>query len=114
VFLFIAKEHQVLLLLDALDECENRTDLVIFLSELKAKSLRTRAIITSRDEKDIRSTFVHMPRLCLESQAEEIFKDISYYVETRLNTESELRWLNAHIKAEIRQKLTSCETGSWM
>ena len=107
-------EHQVIILLDALDECDERTDLVSFLSDLRHESLHTRIIFTSRDEKDIRNAFKEMPRLCLESQSREIARDISLYVRTRLDTDPELLWLNSHVKAEIWQKLTTCDTGSWM
>jgi hypothetical protein len=113
-FWTISHEHQIIILLDALDECDERADLVSFLSDPQHGSLQTRIIVTSRDEKDFRNAFGKMPRLCLESQSRQIASDISLYVQTRLNTNPELFWLNSHVKAEIQQKLTTCDTGSWM
>jgi hypothetical protein len=86
----ISDENQILILLDALDECIGRSEFPSFLTDHKHSSLQTRIMVTSRDEKDIRNAFGALPRMSLESQSQLISKDIELYVRTRLDTNPEL------------------------
>jgi hypothetical protein len=110
----ISELHQIRFVIDALDECESRKEILDFLFFTAGKSTNLSIMVTSRDEKDIRCRFAKLPRICLESESQSLAKDILLYIKIRLDTESELKWLNQQIRGEIEEQLSSSKNGSWM
>ena len=105
---------QSYLILDALDECADRAELMGILEQIAAWQLEeTRVLVTSRKERDIESSIEDIVDdeyiVCLQSQV--VDKDIQLYVRQRLfNDKSLKRWKD---DAEIRQKIeTSLMEGS--
>ncbi len=110
----ISQSHQIKFVIDALDECESPTEILDFLFSTVEKSKNLFIMVTSRDEKDIRCRLKHLPRISLEAESQSVAKDILLYIKIRLETESELKWLNQQIRGEIEEQLSSSKNGSWM
>ena len=97
---------QSYLILDALDECEDRAELMRILEQIAGwKIEEMRVIVTSRKERDIESSLGGIIKrehiICLEQEA--VDKDIQTYVRQRLSNDTGLKkWQK---DAEIRQEI---------
>lgn len=101
---------QVYIVLDALDECAQRVELMEKLKAMAGWQLQNlRLLVTSRKERDIESylySFVDDEnRICLESTL--VDKDIQRYVQQRLSTDESLyKWRKDYaVEQEIEAKL---------
>ena len=97
---------QSYLILDALDECADRAELMRILEQIAGWQLEEmRVMVTSRKERDIESSLEDIVNreciICLQSQV--IDKDIQTYVRQRLSDDKGLKkWQK---DAEIRRKI---------
>jgi hypothetical protein len=105
----LAKElnKKVYIVVDALDECNDRSHLLPFLRDLAAESTSVSVIVTSRDTNDIRNAFQNCSRLTLDNSSDKMLRDIKLCVDTRLQTDPDFAWLKQEMKAEIMEKLLS-------
>jgi len=101
----LTKEHKTMLLIDALDECEKREDLLSLLASLRHETLQMNLLITSRNENDIHEALSEFPRLCIENFSSEVVEDIGLYINSRLDNDKKLQWLNPIIKSDIQRSL---------
>jgi hypothetical protein len=106
-----ATHNKVILLIDALDECDGRKDFLEFISSLAKTMQNVNILVTSRDEPDIREALHCFARLRMESRLEEMNLDIRYYIDSRLQSESKLQWLNSSVKTDIVSLLNSKSAG---
>lgn len=108
---------QVYVVLDALDECAERTELMNMLETMAGWKLQNlHLLLTSRKEPDIESTLEEIVddqrRICLESAL--VDKDIQRYVQHRIATDKTLqRWRKDDIRQEIETILSDNANGMY-
>jgi hypothetical protein len=108
--LMIQELPQVYIVLDALDECAQRIELMERLKAMVGWQLQNlHLLVTSRRERDIESSLDRLAdsgnRICLESTL--VDEDIQRYIQQRLSTDESLyKWKKDDaIRQEIEAKL---------
>lgn len=112
--LYFAGDRKVTLLVDALDECEDREQALAFLSRLQGDKFQISVIVTSRDEADIERAFHLFPRLRLENRRSDVDKDIKSYIDRRLEVDPGLKNLSLSVKSDIRLSLSEKCAGMYV
>lgn len=107
----LAKDGKLILLVDAIDECNCRKDLIELICRLTQTIQQVKILITSRDELDIREAFHVFARVRMESRLEDMDRDIRDYINSRLQSDPKLQWLNASIRATIASSLNAKSAG---
>jgi hypothetical protein len=97
-----AEENKLILMIDAIDECEGRESLLEFIGILGNEMENISLLITSRNEPDIHDRLLFCERVTLESHLKEMDHDVKSYIDNRLKSDQNLQWLDASVKAEIR------------
>jgi hypothetical protein len=101
--------QKVFLVLDALDECTKRFELLSFLNELSSWKLGASILVTSRREADIGETLdlIGPKKLCIQSNL--VAQDIRSLIRDRLNNDWKLRRWKKYpaIQSEIEETLTA-------
>jgi ribosomal protein L12E/L44/L45/RPP1/RPP2 len=92
------------LILDALDECTDREDLLRLLKDINMWSqTNTRILVTSREEQDIKHALKAFATTSISIQGSGVDADIYKYIEERLLSDPKLaRW-----KGDDRREITS-------
>jgi Cdc6-like AAA superfamily ATPase len=115
----IQESPQSYIILDALDECGKRTELMGILESMAGWRLESLHILaTSRKERDIESSledFVDKQNtICLQSKL--VDKDIHIYIRQRLSDDKSLRkWQNdRHVQQEIETALMEGAHGMYI
>jgi hypothetical protein len=92
------------LILDALDECTDREDLLWLLKDINMWSqTNTRILVTSREERDIKHALNAFATTSISIQGWGVDADIYKYIEERLLSDPKLaRW-----KGDDRREITS-------
>lgn len=105
----LAKElnKKIYIVLDALDECDDRSQLLPFLRDLASGSMNVSIIATSRDIRDIRNAFNTDSKLFLDNSSDDMLRDIKLCIDTRLQTDPAFDWLKQEVKQEISEELLS-------
>jgi hypothetical protein len=109
--LSFAGDNKIILLIDALDECGRRKDVLDFISNLKEATRYINILITSRDESDIQEALHSFTRLRIESRLNDMDRDIRYFINNRLQSDRKLQWLNSSVKADIAGSLNTKSAG---
>jgi hypothetical protein len=107
----IAREHQSLVLIDALDECDNRESIVALIDQLRTLELKMNILVTSRNKGDIGDRFEGAGRLRIESRLSEMAEDINSYVTSRIDNDSRLRRLSPALRLHISDVLNNRAQG---
>jgi hypothetical protein len=107
----LADGRRLILLVDALDECQNPGDLSRTLKSLAGAKGNINVLVTSRDEPDISQALLESRRFSLESHSPEVSEDIRSYIDSRLQSESGFLWLSPSAKADIQRSLNSGSGG---
>lgn len=102
---------RISLLIDALDECGGRKDVLDFLTNLQEATRNVSIFITSRDELDIQEALRSFTRLRIENHLDQVDRDIGYYINHRLQSDKTLQRLTTSIKNDIQRSLTSKSAG---
>ncbi|KAG2362413.1 hypothetical protein BDR07DRAFT_1028943 [Suillus spraguei] len=92
------------LVIDALDECQDYSDLVRHLVDL-AKDARLRLFVTGRNEPDIQDAFRDLPTLSLKDSAEQMKADIHVHIMGQLTNQKRLSRLPDVLKKIVLEKL---------
>ncbi|KAG2128446.1 hypothetical protein BD769DRAFT_1667570 [Suillus cothurnatus] len=92
------------LVIYALDECKDYSDLVGHLVNL-AKDARLRLFVTSRSEPEIQDVFYDLPTLSLKDSAEQMKADICAHITEQLKNQKRLSRLPDALKTTILEKL---------
>ncbi|ORY03156.1 hypothetical protein BCR34DRAFT_545330 [Clohesyomyces aquaticus] len=103
--------RKLYLLIDAVDECSGRKDLLDFLTSTKDASQNLSILLTSRDEIDIRESLTTFKHLRLESNMQDVDRDIKLYIDRRLQSGEKLDWLKETVKDDIKHSLASRSAG---
>ena len=107
----IAQEHKVFVLIDALDECDSKENILTVIKDLERQKLRLNILLTSRNERDIQDELQASTRLRIESRLSEMTEDINSYVTSRIDQDRRLRQLNITIRQNIKDVLNSRAKG---
>ncbi|KAG2076215.1 hypothetical protein BDR04DRAFT_1149267 [Suillus decipiens] len=92
------------LVIDALDECKDYSNLVEHLVSL-AEDARLRLFVTGRSEPDIQDAFNDLPTLSLKDSAEQMKADICAHITEQLKNQKRLSRLPDALKKTILEKL---------
>lgn len=106
----LSRMSPLLLLIDALDECEPRAEILELLETLQRID-NVRVLVTSRDESDVRNELISFSRLKLETYSAEVNGDIAAYLDHRLNSDRKLQWLSASVRKDISAVITEKAAG---
>lgn len=107
----VARRHDILLLLDAVDECQQRQAACDFLTKTHSLVGNIRILITSRDDGEIQAGLPNFARVRLEKHMGEVRQDVSSYITRRLSNDRELQWLTRSLKEDIAKSLKEKSEG---
>lgn len=111
----ICKENTVFLILDALDECENRDEILSFLCGLEQEKANIKLLTTSREEADIAQSCGQATlRLKMENHRRDVDRDVEAYVGRRLAHDPRLKKLAQAVQDEIRNSLNEKSAGMYV
>ncbi|KAG1819004.1 uncharacterized protein BJ212DRAFT_68873 [Suillus subaureus] len=96
--------HRPVLVIDALDECKDYSDLVGHLANL-AEDARLRLFVTGRSEPEIQEAFHDLPTLSLKDSSEQMKADICTHITEQLKNQKKLSRLSEPLKKTILEKL---------
>lgn len=97
---------EMFFVLDALDECSQREDLLQLIESIHGWRLSTLHILaTSRREKDIEEALNPLVTVQIGVQDALISADIRTYLEDRLQNDSKLKLWREDMEAEIKESL---------
>lgn len=98
-------QRKILILIDALDECGQRDNILKLLTKLHKSNEQVGILVTSREEHDIKDALPTASRITLESHNLEMKRDISIYIDYRLEHDKVLKDLPSTVKHNIRTSL---------
>jgi hypothetical protein len=111
ILISLTSQHRVAILVDALDECERRQDILKLFWYLGKRGGPLSIFLGSRDEADIRETLSDFPRMRLEAVSDYLDRDIDCYIDYRLDHDQEFRWLKPSFRQTIRESLSAQAKG---
>ena len=100
------------IIIDALDECEDRDELLQFIKTMKTwESSKHHVLVTSRKEKDIEDAIgsIVTGQICMESGS--VDPDIRIYVEEKLKHDIRLDRWSEEVQREIMEVLMQGTAG---
>lgn len=107
-------EHKYIIL-DALDECADREDFMIFIGELvHLQKENLHIMITSRREKDIEDQLGSLADYKINIQSALVDEDIRVYVHDRVATDMKLRKWSEDVQVTIVTTLTEKADGMYV
>ena len=109
-----AKCQQIHIVIDALDECNDRMKLLEQLHLIIGAGSQLKIFMTSREEVDLKKSLGSLPQLSLSGSG--TTGDIRLYIEHQLEkliTSGELRFRNPILKDEIRDALSAKADGMY-
>ncbi|KAF3385972.1 Ankyrin repeat and KH domain-containing protein 1 [Talaromyces pinophilus] len=106
----------VYVVLDALDECQNRNDLFNFLEEIGSwQDINIHLLLTSRDERDITEAIeaVELAQSWIKLTAAVLKEDVRTYISSRLQTDRAFKRWSKHpeVQRDIEDSLTTKSDG---
>jgi hypothetical protein len=101
----LANSHQTYLIMDALDECSEREELLDMINRIVHMSSGTNLLVTSRKERDIEEGLTDTIELRIGLDGPRIDADIRLYVDKSLENDKSLRKWTPSIKQEIKDAL---------
>ena len=110
-FKTITERYDMVMLLDALDECQQTQEACEFLTQLQKSCQNIRILVTSRGTAEIQAGLSSYPKLQLERHMDEVNEDIDAYINHRLSTAVQLQWLPIPVKEDIASHLTEKSEG---
>ncbi len=104
---------QTFIVLDALDECPERGELLNFLKTVAGQKVDNNIIVTSRGLADVTEAMDYVGARRVVLQRELVDRDIEAYVRTRLRVDKALKW-PLNVQREIEQCLTQGAQGMYV
>ncbi len=111
VLMTVTVIHDVVLLVDALDECERPQDASAFLITLQHSCRNVRVLVTSRAHPEVQEGLQLYPGIRLEGHTKEVNRDIAFYINQRLENARQLQWLSESVKRDISSLLVEKSEG---
>ena len=110
----IAGTENKYIVLDALDECTDREDLLTFLHDLiNSKQQGLRVMATSRRERDIEERLSSIAHYNINIQSALVDEDIRIYVRGRLATDAKLKKWPPSVQEEITTAMMDKANGMY-
>lgn len=107
--------EETFIILDALDECKEREELLLLLKNLNSwRTEKLHILVTSRRERDIEETLESLvtSTICLQSALVNV--DIHTHISERLQNDSKLKRWPANVRGEIEQTLMDGAQGMYV
>lgn len=101
----LSASANIILLVDAIDECGERQELLDTFNSLSSVSANISILLTSRHELDIQDALVTFGHVSVEDWIKEIDEDIETYINYRLESDLRLSRLKPSIKDEVRSSI---------
>ncbi|RYP51266.1 hypothetical protein DL768_003363 [Monosporascus sp. mg162] len=95
-------QSRALVLINGVDEVEERRDLLSFLQQTCRPQSNVRILVSSREEQDLRESLGDVHNIRIEERISQVDDDISRYLNGRLQFDPRLQWLKPHIRDDIR------------
>jgi hypothetical protein len=109
-----ASAGNIYIVLDALDECADREELLTLLNELiTSKQPSLHVLATSRREKDIEDQLSRIARYNVNIESAVVDEDIRVYVRDRLDTDARLKKWPAAVQEEITNVMMEKANGMY-
>jgi hypothetical protein len=107
--------QHVYIIIDALDECAERWELLNWIREIGQWNMgKLHLLITSRREQDIILGLEQLDPIHVCMEGKSVDDDIQSYLEWRLCTDNRLaRWRNTKVQGKIRAKLMEGACGMY-
>ena len=102
--------NQVLIIIDALDECRDKEGFLKLLPELHQRH-GIAVFVTSRKEQDIQDAFSMLPFISLQDCRSNITTDMQTHVSSELQNRTKLSRLPIHLREEILDTLLKKSEG---
>jgi hypothetical protein len=103
----VASDADVVFMIDALDECSDRADLLLYLQFLLEELPNVTVLATSRSEPDVKKALSEWYRVRLEDRADDMNDDVRSYIYTRMRETQRLQWLKPPFQYGIVEPLAS-------
>ena len=111
----LGKFEETFIILDALDECKEREELLLLLEKLNSWEIeKLHVLVTSRRERDIEEALESLvtSEICLQSALVNI--DIHTHISERLQNDSILRKWPTNVRGEIERTLMDGAQGMYV
>jgi hypothetical protein len=100
--------ESIYIVVDGLDECPKRTELVKWILKLSAEARTVNMAVTSRPEMDFERAFAERPCIGIDKF---VHGDISVYIDWRLEYDVKLKVIKEKTKQEIKDRLLTASNG---
>jgi hypothetical protein len=111
VLLLLAKDNRITLLIDGLDECGGREEILEFVSSLGEEDGNISMLITSRNELEIQEALKFFTAVRIENRLKEMNRDIQNYVNHRFQSDKKLQKLSNSVKNDIANAMMFKSSG---
>jgi len=103
----VQEPRRAYIIIDALDECTEREDLLALIEEIVGWKINIlHILVTSRKEREIEDCLMHLSWRRLDLQETVVAGDIKMHVRERLQNDSKLKKWGEKVQAEIEAALT--------
>ena len=107
--------EETFIIIDALDECEEREELILLLVKLKSwGGEKMHVLVTSRKERDIEEGLAPLLTREIRLQSALVDKDICNYISERLRNDTKLRKWPTNVREEIERALIDGAQGMYV
>ncbi|KAH8123752.1 hypothetical protein LI328DRAFT_168337 [Trichoderma asperelloides] len=110
------ESEKLIILLDALDECSERRELLQWMGDFMPAFTNVQVIATGRPEHSLQQNLVVLlgEDNCLPLNKDSVDNDIRLYIKARLEGQEFKRWANfPHVLEQIRVAVSSKSNGMW-
>jgi len=108
-------QQETFIIIDALDECDGREDLLHFLVDLSKSGLRLKLLLASRNERDIQQELGFLPQMTISDI--DSAPDIELFILSSLNAmikSKKLKLRHENLRMEIFECLCSRADGMYV
>jgi hypothetical protein len=102
-----ASKGRLLVVMDALDEVEDKAEFLNFFRNECHSLGDIGFLVTSRENDDIRQSLQAFHQIRVEDQVAFVDKDINNYISHRLQVDPDLQWLSSNVRDDILDSLRS-------
>ncbi|KAI1276233.1 hypothetical protein F5Y07DRAFT_367646 [Xylaria sp. FL0933] len=104
-------QSRLLVIIDALDEIEDRAEILDFFWRASSEFENISFLISSRENEDIGQSLDHFRHIRIENQIAKLDEDITRYIDHRLQVDPSFQWLSSRVKDDIARSLHSQAAG---
>ncbi|KAI1259166.1 hypothetical protein F5Y18DRAFT_443733 [Xylariaceae sp. FL1019] len=101
----MSNKFRLLVILDALDEVEDRVEILDFFQRATSELGKIGFLISSRESEDISLGLNRFHHVRIENQVAQVDEDITRYIDHKLQVDTNFQWLSDGVKKHISQSL---------